>query len=150
MCRHAFLLANLRIARRSSHLGQTGCCICHKLLRGLFRLLMGTLLGHAGCTLSGQHLMKHRSTGVILKRSPKCEDKPAPLLASGLPMSTKRQTVYFLCRSMMVDRRFQEFRLALLGINLFEHLGQATMECLSAGAVSSQSVGDHDRSLNFS
>ena len=28
---------------------------------------MKTLLGHAGCTLSGQHLMKHRSTGVVFK-----------------------------------------------------------------------------------
>ena len=67
-----------------------------------------------------------------------------------LPMSTKWQTVYFLCRSMMVDRRFQEFHLALLGISLFEHLGQATMEYLNAWAVLSQSVGGHDRSLNFS
>ena len=62
-------------------------------------------------------------------------------------MSTKRKTVYFLCRSIIVNR-FQEFYLALLGISLFE--SQATMESLSAGAVLSQSVGGHDRSLNFS
>ena len=34
--------ANFRIARRSIHLGQTDCCICHRLLRGLFSLLMDT------------------------------------------------------------------------------------------------------------
>ena len=72
------LSSQLEDSSQETHLGQTGCCICHRLLRGSFRLLMKTLLGHTGCTLSGQHLMKYWSSSQECNLQGSCRVKSFP------------------------------------------------------------------------
>ena len=68
----------------------------------------------------------------------------------GLRTSAKQKTVYFPCRSKMLDGCFQEFHVALLGINLFEHAdplrsnNDSVSECRYSIVTS---VGGRERSL---